>query len=329
MIDQQHQRPAGLKVPSMEHRTIPTTTEPDCSLAPLPLVQHWHLLKTGGTAIRNTHLRLKYLLKNSEYQYQEAEAASWASFLMGVEAKRALDHLIRLPNATRACSLRRFIVLREPYSQFLSEAQHFDDKFSSYRADDATHADHLVCNWLGLCSQAAPGAAGVSGAPRCSAPLALETLERGVNFVGFMDHLDDVYWVLRAWAGCERRGSAADRAIAKELAAAALASERHSPQEANATRRIVELEAHLVRLRRGHAAGVPGLQRGIDRGEHRIDVLRRMPSRSAFAVRNRCSLDFWHIARGRYGPRGAVTQLGQQDTNLLLGCRARTSWHER
>ena len=111
--DMRHQGKASLNdVPSSS--LAPTAPLSACMGA--PRLVHWHLRKCGGTTIRN--------LFHASNVYVEAHTTFRG--MLDVERKKGLDpeH-----NAGKHACVRRLVVLRDPYTQLLSEIDHFPNTF--------------------------------------------------------------------------------------------------------------------------------------------------------------------------------------------------------
>ena len=158
-----------------------------CNGGVSPSLVHWHLRKCGGTTIREALVR--------HPAYIEAHTGFW-----GVLAEERRHKVAPRPGCSTP---QRFVVLREPYSQLISEMDHFPWSFvfsrnkTVYTAADRIHVtpNHLVCGQsaqLGLCNRRG----------QCNATEVLEMIDTQIDYVGFFEHLDVTFRALGEWFTC-------------------------------------------------------------------------------------------------------------------------------
>lgn len=236
---------------------------------------------------------------NETYRYVELHTRSFSAYRR--RAQLSLDEL-------NPCSVRRFVVIREPYSQYLSEMQQFPELFKE-PINSSWYDNFLVCRAMGMCERVPPNRPGEGPTQTCSAGEVLAQLEREFHFVGFSNRLDGVFEALAQWAACNHTSDhatpqdprSANESIAAEFNRLATGlSQTQRTRPSNATARV---EA-MLEARSKHPL-VPGAERISNLS---IVLLRNAPNSAVFAARNRCALQFWQLAVARFGPKGGYSR---------------------
>lgn len=259
-----------------------------------PRLVHWHLRKCGGTTIRDAMFK--------HPAYLEAHTWGWRGLLGEEKRHKVATHA----NDDSMCGPYRFVVLREPFSQLLSEMDHFPFSFLETRNRSIYSArplritrNHMVCNTystMGLCSDE-PRTVG-----RCNATAVLEMLDRELDYVGFFERLDATFRTLSKWFGCreelERHGG-----LAFNVSAVTRRKMEWSFKQATS-----KFNARLNRT--GGRLSYDIVYRMSDRHQQLRDsasrdasrhVLGRAPTRAQFDEEHRCSVEVYRLALERFG----------------------------
>lgn len=279
-----------------------------CNGGVSPSLVHWHLRKCGGTTIREALVR--------HPAYIEAHTGFW-----GVLAEERRHKVAPRPGCSTP---QRFVVLREPYSQLISEMDHFPWSFvfsrnkTVYTAADRIHVtpNHLVCGQsaqLGLCNRRG----------QCNATEVLEMIDTQIDYVGFFEHLDVTFRALGEWFTCwdelhrpealapapAAAGAPAGRAnltwaslrrnMEWSLRQAAARFNRTSHERAT---RLTDADGIAARLADGHMRFRDNASRDAAHF-----VLQRAPARATdFEAEHACAIEVHRRAVARYGT-GAPT----------------------
>lgn len=256
----------------------------------------------------------------------------------------------RPPGSAPRCkiALRSLVVLREPYSQLLSEVNWFARDFAPRRGYDPdsnsplepeVEPDHFVCSrraLLGLCRPHGPHfRPGETITWRRGPPLALPpacnassvlTVLRGLDHVGFVDRMDDVWRVLRGWVttllpltpASARNGSVDPRvSVSRTLAHARVLGDAASSRAAADYIRDAELrmEKTAKAIADAHSLGVAapfehlyGVNATL---ALTVRLLRGMPGREEFERRHPCAVEAYRLARREFAPAPPATRDGQ------------------
>lgn len=249
----------------------PDVDLPKCS----PYIHHWHLRKCGGTAIR---LALKPWYGHKYFEMHRRYGESRA---MEVSAGRG----------TPSCSVRRFVVLREPYTQLLSELDHFPASFVSADGAVSIRDNHFVCGGVGVM--------GLCRSGKCNVSEALQVLST-FDYVGFAEHLDDTFEVLKGWVNCSR----GPNRTSEGLGTAAVLHALELGRRRFAAGRVTDSDP-----RRRLAAPHQALRDTATRQLARV-AIEGAPSRAEFRRRHACAVALYESARPQAAVRATRGLLG-------------------
>lgn len=313
------------------------------------LIFHWHLRKCAGTAIRDAFAvsastrqrpaaceRCNNCMPRCVRPFYGEHHDNFAS----LARVRKLESRLLSHCSSMECGLRRFVVLREPYSQLLSDVNHFPpcsrhESMETCLAGDDQEAmlrryadDYMVCGgtMMGLCKATGGG---------CDANATLALLRR-FDLVGFVEEMHHVWAVLGAWVGCVDRhsgGVPGRAALARELTQRADAARRRarpwvskSPTDYLRAARtaLAHDEVKAAALCGGppiSEAALSTQQRSARDGQCsgalfsmnvtrvRLRALRLLPTRAQFERRNRCAIEvYWRARRELSVPTTAVRE---------------------
>jgi hypothetical protein len=277
-----------------------------------PYLVHWHLRKHAGTVVRDA---LKPL---STY----------------VEAHCNMACLTRMERKVPSSECwQRLVILREPYSQLLSEMDHFPFDFLPSSGDERQllniDDNHMVCQrpaMMGLCSMEGKRAGS------CNADAVLGVLET-FNFIGFFEHLDNTLDALVQWLECSFAASSSTSTStqASRLGAPSplgqmrlrLARQRDSFRRgcwAGGCRTRAEMVNNSLVEQRTLTAHSNATARLRSRHQSLRDnrtrtaaawVLERAPNRSAFEAHQACAIRVYQEALRRWGPEGTGGPTGR------------------
>ena len=283
-------------------------------------IEHWHLRKCAGTAIRTA--MKGYVAEGHTPRSrlpQQSSGSRYVEYHMNYRWMRLLSDKAAASDVYNGCGVRRIVVLREPYSQFISELAYFPFSFIPERAAGnisvaaitallLKQQNRLVCHedaHMGLCE------------PACNATRVLGMLLT-FDFVGFTDAMDRVYQVLRGWVSCN---SSAETEHTLEMEAArarydALTGQVKESSDGGLARLTVRAIRRMdfaraaiglppSELERARWADVSlGRTKELSHWETVVSVLRAVPPRHVFERNNRCAMDVYRRARERFGVRG-------------------------
>ena len=329
----------------------PTLTSQASMLTPLtapPLIFHWHLRKCAGTAIRNAFAvpgasrrrpaacdRCNNCMPRCVRSLYGEHHAGFAS----LAPVRALERRLLSHCGSMACGLRRLVVLREPYSQLLSDVNYFPpckhsesmETCLAGRDDDSAAMlrrytnDYMVCGgaMMGICRATGGG---------CDANATLALLRR-FDFVGFVEEMHHVWAVLGAWVGCHRHHSSGASGALAELARTLTKRGQEKRGRWVAKSRADYLRAARTALADDEAkvsalCGPPpisdgplspkqrskrdgecsGALFGINITRVQLRALRLLPTRAQFERRNRCAIEVYRRARRELSPPTAAVR---------------------
>lgn len=298
-------------------RRLPCHAHP--SLAPPKHVQAALPYDRAPSLLRGVALFLARCVRH--VRGAEATTAALTHNVTGLRPPAGFLHRdtnVLLRHCPATCGLRRFVVLREPWSQWLSDVAHFTP--SPRALNDSTlldiyPQDYLVCStnsMMGVCSNG------------CDVNATLQLL-RNFDFVGFTEQMGDVWRVLSDWVRCDAQ-SARAQGLARKLASSAawernrnVTSSAKSPSEyIRSTEVTLELQQARVAKLCANATSdwrSTTCEEGTDARtctdcwnarkiitdlRHKLDVFAQLPSRAEFEQRNRCATQLYWAARQKF-----------------------------